>query len=223
MQILLGKGWWQKPTGSSWCFPGVICRGIRRNRVPIVIHFRVCGAERGRETGFPFLSALEVFRGSQVPLLHLNTLWARWKQYTFSPTFPLLPALVWWGSHYLVVQLSWIFPPPCSGSRMRCRGRHHVVPSSQEKPEGTWRDVPEHSACTKGVTAPLLVAHQGEPSARHHTKFWGEGYVCHGWWHSGRTCTWPSLFQRALWSWKWSSGWAWGQGSQGSPNPKKKV
>lgn len=72
MQILLGKGWWQEPTGSSRCFPGVICRGTRRNRVSIVIHFGVCGAERGRETGFPFLSALEVFRRSQVPLLQFK-------------------------------------------------------------------------------------------------------------------------------------------------------
>lgn len=64
-----GKGWWQEPTGSSRRFPGVICRGTRRNRVSIVVHFRVCGAERGRGTGFPFLSALEVFRRSQVPLL----------------------------------------------------------------------------------------------------------------------------------------------------------
>lgn len=162
MQILLGKGWWQKPTGSSWCFPGVICRGTRRNRVPIVIHFRVCGAERGRETGFPFLSALEVFRGSQVPLLHLNTLWARWKQYTFSPTFPLRPSLAWWGSHSLVSvkdPVSCIFPPPRSGSGMRRRGRCHIVPSSQQKPEGTWGGVPERSACNHGATAALLVAH----------------------------------------------------------------
>lgn len=37
--------------------------------VSIVMHFRVWGAERRRETRFLFFCALEVFRRSQVPLL----------------------------------------------------------------------------------------------------------------------------------------------------------
>lgn len=64
-----GRDEGQKPTGSSRCFPGVICRGTHRNRVSIVMHFRVWGAERRRETRFLFFCALEVFRRSQVPLL----------------------------------------------------------------------------------------------------------------------------------------------------------
>lgn len=110
MQILLGKGWWQEPAGSSRRFPGVICRGTRRNRVSIVIHFRVCGVERGRETGFPFLSALEVFRRSQVPLLRLKySLSSLGTIYIFtafpSASFPLLMRFTLFGCPTTAIEL----------------------------------------------------------------------------------------------------------------------
>lgn len=143
MLILPGKGGWQKPTGSSQCFPGLICRGTHRNRVFIVMHFRVCGAERRWETRFLFLSALEVFIRSRFPLLSFKYCLSSLGTIYIFNAFPFesSPLL----RRFMVLACPTIaFASMLEGmGRTEMRWRCHFTRLAQEKPKEMWRDVLE--------------------------------------------------------------------------------
>lgn len=92
------------------------------------------GAGRGRETGFPFLSALEVFRGNRVPLLHFKySLSSLETICVFTYSLCALP------SHDEVRTL-WLFSSSHWSSHHdwgveQGRGRCHLMHLTQQKPQ----------------------------------------------------------------------------------------